>query len=282
MSCTAYRDELVAFADHALTGRAREAVAAHLMRCDECRSELDELRGLRERVACSSAPCRVSEDLAARLRAIAGEQAGERLCLNADREPAAGTALPSQRRVRRRWALAGSSAVVTLAAGALGSAWLLAPDLREVRDPQAGAALLARDDVPLPSAPTVRAGQPVRHECPSGFSCPDELAGLLLTSRRVDSTAHPTMVRAEYECHGAGHAVVVQQSGVLSGRSGASTSGPMARVERVWQSEAQVFSVSGPADCVEAIAAVLPHEEPAGRLFRLKAGLRSLTGQRGR
>lgn len=180
--------ELTDFAAGSVTVSRREAIAAHLVGCDSCAGTVRELRTVSARVRAAAPAPQPSQDLAARLVAIAGEQARDPLIeapFRADRR----RTLPRPRRRLRQGlaALAGALALTT--AGLTGLAYAAAGDVPRV-DP----AKLARATGPdswqveaLPSAalalarlsePTTTAAAMVSPRLPQEWTEPDP-AGLL-------------------------------------------------------------------------------------------------------
>ncbi len=299
--CTAWRDELVAYADHALDGRTREVIARHLVGCSQCRTELAELQGVRTVVATAATIAGAPAGLADRLLAIAGDDAQRELCLGRKTQ----TGLPSLRARRRQRMLVGTSGMVLVATGLLAGAWLLAPDLPDIADPD-GSTLGLTSTMPTSTAvpfsaipfsaipfsavhfsavgsaaPAALMATPssVDVDCPATFSCPDEIDGMVLTSVVVDSATAPTTVRAVY-ADAMREVTVVQQRGRLSAGTAVTAAGD--RI--VWQSFDIVICVhSDESGHAQSVANALPHHSPAdGGLDRIMAGLRSLVGQRGR
>lgn len=289
--CTAWRDELVAYADHALDGRTREVIARHLVGCSQCRTELAELQGVRTVVATAATIAGAPAGLADRLLAIAGDDAQRELCLGRKTQ----TALPSLRARRRQRMLVGTSGMVLVATGLLAGAWLLAPDLPDISDPDGStlgltSTMPTSTAVPFSAIPFSAVGSAAQAalmatpssvdvDCPATFSCPDEIDGMVLTSVVVDSATAPTTVRAVY-ADAMREVTVVQQRGRLSAGTAATAAGD--RI--VWQSFDIVICVhSDESGHAQSIANALPHHSPAdGGLDRIRAGLRSLVGQRGR
>ena len=70
MSCTPF-ETLSAYVDHALPELESATVAEHLQSCQNCRSMLDELRGLKDAVRSSSPAPAASEEFKARLASTA-------------------------------------------------------------------------------------------------------------------------------------------------------------------------------------------------------------------
>ncbi|GAA1376846.1 anti-sigma factor family protein [Luteococcus sanguinis] len=294
--CTAWRDELVAYADHALDGHTREVIARHLVGCSQCRTELAELQGVRTVVATAATIAGAPAGLADRLLAIAGDDAQRELCLGRKTQ----TALPSLRARRRQRMLVGTSGMVLVATGLLAGAWLLAPDLPDISDPDGSTLGLTStmptstavpfSAIPFSAIPFSAVGSAAQAafmatpssvdvDCPAAFSCPDEIDGMVLTSVVVDSATAPTTVRAVY-ADAKREVTVVQQRGRLSPGTAATAAG-----ERiVWQSSDIVICVhSDESGHAQSVANALPHQSPAdGGLGRIRAGLRSLVGQRGR
>lgn len=289
--CTAWRDELVAYADHALDGRTREVIARHLVGCSQCRTELAELQGVRTVVATAATIAGAPAGLADRLLAIAGDDAQRELCLGRKTQ----TGLPSLRARRRQRMLVGTSGMVLVATGLLAGAWLLAPDLPDISDPDGStlgltSTMPTSTAVPFSAIPFSAVGSAAQAalmatpssvdvDCPARFSCPDEIDGMVLTSVVVDSATAPTTVRAVY-ADAMREVTVVQQRGRLSAGTAAKAAGD--RI--VWQSFDIVICVhSDESGHAQSVANALPHHSPAdGGLDRIMAGLRSLVGQRGR
>ncbi|HIW30092.1 MAG TPA: zf-HC2 domain-containing protein [Candidatus Luteococcus avicola] len=299
--CTAWRDELIAYADHALDGRTREVIARHLVGCSQCRTELAELQGVRTVVATAGTIAGAPAGLADRLLAIAGDDAQRELCLGRKTQ----TGLPSLRSRRRQRMLVGTSGMVLVATGLLAGAWLLAPDLPDISDPDGSTLGLTStmpastavpfsavpfSAVPFSAIPFSAVGSAAQAalmanpssvdvDCPATFSCPDEIDGMVLTSVVVDSATAPTTVRAVY-ADAMREVTVVQQRGRLSAGTAATAAGD--RI--VWQSFDIVICVhSDESGHAQSVANALPHQSPAdGGLDRIMAGLRSLVGQRGR
>lgn len=266
--CTAWHEELVAYADHAVDDRCRDAIARHLVGCESCRAELAALQGVRHVVATTPAPAAAPAGLADRLVAIAGEDAGRELCLRRERT----SCLPSDRARRRQRTLLGASGAVLALGGLLGAAWLSAPGLRPVDDAdgssispwQASAALLSSDQMPTPT-------------CPPEFHCPDWLQGLRLVEFVPNRPIAPSAVKLVYSDDDE-TVIVVQQRGVLASPQ------PATAQRRVWQSSDVVICVHGSdGPTTDEAVEALPHDAPVDNgLDRVRAGLRSLAGRRGR
>lgn len=270
LTCASCRADLTAYADQALPVDRREAVATHLLGCPPCREELAGLNDLRRLLGGSAAqaPASVPGSLSDRLVAIAGDDARCELWLCPDRDGN----LPSPRRRRRVQALALSTMTACGLLGAVGSAWLMAPQLPT----------LAPSDVePLATGLPVRASSVTSShvtDCPGGFTCPETMAGMSLLAREVDSVAAPTRVTSTYGADG-NRLVVTQRIGRLEGQQREE-----ARL-RVWQSGPTVFCVKGSTAFHTALATQnLPHEQESsgGGLQRLRRGFEILTGSRGR
>lgn len=128
--CPAWASDLTAFVDGALTPIATEETASHVASCPGCRSEVAELRRLREVFVTPAASSQVPDSLEQQLVAIAGGHHDRELWLSTG--PAA--ALPSPREHRRR-ALALVAGITLVVLGAVtGMAWSVAPDVALVDD----------------------------------------------------------------------------------------------------------------------------------------------------
>ncbi|WP_141211134.1 zf-HC2 domain-containing protein [Enemella dayhoffiae] len=199
--CPDRPDQLSAFVDGALGLPARDRVRAHLVDCADCRAEVAELRGLRERVRRGAGEPGAPHHLTNRLSAIAGEGRTAPLYarpFDSRRTPGASAGrLPSRRRRLRRIA-AGSVAGSSLAlAGAVGVGWAAAPPTRTpALDPAPTArgefaAVLAADGLGNPAVATARGtdrGGPrvERVSLPTGPVGPMQPAGAREQLERAD------------------------------------------------------------------------------------------------
>lgn len=307
LDCRRTRRQLAAYADQALETGEREAVAGHLVGCEQCRSELAEMtqtRALLGIAARNSGPASAPSGLADRLVAIAGEQATDQLWLR----PESDGQLPSRRRQVRQRALMGATVATMGLAGAMGAALLSAPELTQITDPDAsrvaslglphvesaahravldelaaGWASEGAEEVPAAfTAQTVLVGVPSGGErvaCPPRADCPEQLTGLPLVLReRLDD--QPTTIRSTFTDRQEA-LVLVQQRGVLlaeAGRQGCN---------HLWQSGQWVYCLvlaHGDEDLAVQAEQELPHQAPVtGDVEdKLVLGLRSLVGERGR
>lgn len=305
--CRRARRQLAAYADQAMETGEREAVAGHLVGCEQCRSELAEMtqtRALLGIAARSSGPASAPSGLADRLVAIAGEQATDQLWLR----PEGDGQLPSRRRQVRQRVLMGAAAASLGVAGAVGAAMLSAPELTGISDPDASrvaslglphvesaahravldemaAGWTSVDIEEMPAvftAQTALVGSPGAEDhapCPPRADCPEQLAGLPLVLREhLDD--QPTTIRSTFADRREA-LVLVQQRGVLvaeAGRQGC---------DHLWQSGQWVHClVLAHGDDFLAVQAEqeLPRQAPVtGDIDdQLVLGLRSLVGERGR
>ncbi|MEL4359080.1 MULTISPECIES: anti-sigma factor family protein [unclassified Luteococcus] len=291
MTCADCREELTAYADQALPDHERERVAAHLVGCDGCRAELagiNELRSLLTRCTRQSAPTAPGH-LADRLVAIAGAEADRQLWLAPERSGC----LPSPRRRRRIRVLALGSMTTAGILGALGSAWLMAPTLPPVSDPEAGSITLTENSradgagnllgpqtsaAVVSTVPVVDVEQEEGQDCPEPFACPDALTGLPRTE--LDLSGAPGLVRTDYAAQGQ-QVTVVQQHGWLAGQPDRVAG----EFRQAWQSGETVYCVVASDETVgRAAVAQLPHEQAVAddAVQRVRTGLRALVGERGR
>ncbi|MEL4504257.1 zf-HC2 domain-containing protein [Luteococcus sp. H138] len=296
ITCEHCHDELTAYADQALPVERRDEVAAHLVDCRDCRRELVEINQLRTLLtSCAAdsapaAPCHLAD----RLVAIAGAEADRQLWLSPERSGC----LPSPRRRRRIRVAALGSMTTAGVVGAFGGAWLMAPQLPTVDDPDAGSVALSGNPTGLlgraaastsrvSSAGQASMSQPVvssapvaddDEDCPRSFSCPDELTGLPRVD--LDVTGAPDKVRSIY-ASAEGSVLVVQHRGRLSGHP----DGADDQFRQAWQSGETVYCVLASDRAMgEAAVAALPHEQAVTGegMERVRMGLRALAGQRGR
>lgn len=307
VTCEDCHRELTAYADQALAGERREEIATHLVACADCRAELAEINQVRSLLttcaaeSAPSAPCHLAD----RLVAIAGHEADRQLWLAPERSGC----LPSPRRRRRNRVLALGSMTTAGVLGALSGAWLMAPQLPVVSDPDAAQISLSDEagsglrrsmvsptsssttsphpmtshpvassatvsEATVASLPLVDADHP---ECPPAFACPEELTGLPRISLDTGTPGQVTSIYASAR----GQVLVLQHHGRLLGQPDQVPG----QFRQAWQSGETVFCVVAGDDAVgEAVVADLPHEQAVtGQgLERVWMGLRALAGHRGR
>ncbi len=102
--CRRYADDLSGFVDQRLGTRRLMQVSEHLIRCPQCRAQVEDLRAVRQRLSSCRRSADLSASLAARLQGIAGEERDEPLYLST-----------AKLRARRRSPLAAGAFFTSLA-----------------------------------------------------------------------------------------------------------------------------------------------------------------------
>ncbi len=134
--CASLAELRSAYVDGALGDDDRERLLAHLVRCAACRSDVEELRNIRQLLSGSRTDPRAPAELSSRLVSIAGHHADDPLWSRPFRRTSSGV-LPSSRRARRVRLGSASVALVALVTMAVGLGYAAAPavSLAAVNDP---------------------------------------------------------------------------------------------------------------------------------------------------
>jgi Putative zinc-finger len=134
--CVSLAELRSAYVDNALGDEDREKLLAHLAVCGACRSDVEELRRVRELLSGSRADPGAPAELSSRLVSIAGRRAGDPLWTRPFRQASSGV-LPSMRRARRLRLGSASVALVGLVTMTAGLGYAAAPSvpLAAVSDP---------------------------------------------------------------------------------------------------------------------------------------------------
>jgi anti-sigma factor RsiW len=117
-----------AYVDDALGESDRERLLAHLVGCDACRSDVEELRKIRQLLSGSRTDPSAPPELSSRLISIAGTHAADPLWSRPFRRTSSG-ALPSVRRARRIRLGSAGLALVALVTMVTGLGYSAAPSL---------------------------------------------------------------------------------------------------------------------------------------------------------
>lgn len=198
-ACERFRRELSSFVDHTLPERRWQRVARHVAGCELCRGEAEALRGVCRKLSGAAGAPSAPDELAERLRRIAGDEHDAPLYLATGGH----AGLPSRRRGVASGVRTVVLAGVALTGGAAVLAFLLAPEPPRVHQPlhlaesqfAAMAALLGEEQaaravpVALGSAAgfhhAEEASGSEREWCVGLEHCPRELGGLPLVAYRA-------------------------------------------------------------------------------------------------
>lgn len=260
--CGVWRAHVSDYVDATISPELGAEMGAHLSVCPRCRAEVELERRLRAHMRSDGGVAPPpSRALAERLVSIGGDEA-ETAWMSASSVDG----LPSARRRRRRMTTATLGTVTGVVVLLLVVGWSLAPNLPRVTSAQGMAVERA---AVVPASATA---DPV--DCPSGFGCPAELAGLPL----VDLTVSSDAVLLLYASDGSVVAVV-EQWGVLDEAGRAGLDPTVASL--AWQNGDIVYAVSASSLLLATTAErQLPHAPvPDESLMeRVSRGLKRLAG----